>query len=96
MSNLSVRLSALTVEQLHELPQKTRRQILKQVQRLAIFPESAPIVPDETYFLFRQLMIGRHRVIYRYFMDEYEVRVYCVIHQRRRLPSADFLTHQQF
>lgn len=96
MSNVNVRLSALTIEQLEELPRKKRQLILRQVKRLQIFPESAPIVPDENYFLFRQLTVNNYRVIYRYFMDEYEVRVYCIIHQRRRLPSTEFLTHQQF
>lgn len=91
-----VRLSALVVDQLYDLPLSLRQKLFNQIKRLEVFPESASTLSDESHSQFRQLVINRHRIIYRYFMDENEVRIYCVIHERRQLPSAEFLTHLQF
>jgi plasmid stabilization system protein ParE len=51
-------------------------------------------VPE--YQPYRQLIVQAYRAVYRYDEQEDIVRVYCIVHTRRRLPTVEFLTHQQF
>jgi plasmid stabilization system protein ParE len=89
-------LSNLAVEQLREMPPPVGRAMIEALQRLRIFPESAPTITLEGYEPYRQLIVRSHRAIYRYLGDENVVRVYCVLHARRRLPASEFLSHQIF
>ncbi len=74
------------------------------LERLAVFPESAPPVlvegpvlsKVEGYEDYRQLVVRGYRAIFRYFPDEDKVHVYCILHPRRRLPAVEFLIHQTF
>jgi plasmid stabilization system protein ParE len=50
----------------------------------------------EGYEDYRQLIVRGYRAIYRYLPDENQVRVYCILHPRRRLPAIEFLLHQTF
>jgi plasmid stabilization system protein ParE len=96
MKQQTLLLSDLAVEQLGHIPPATGRQLLAAIQRLRLFPESAPIILLEGYEEFRQLFIGPYRVVYRYLPDEEQVRIYTILHQRRRFPSAEFLKYQIF
>ena len=89
-------LSDLAVDQLKEMPAKTGRQLIDGLQRLRLFPESAPRLMLEGYELYRQVVVRPYRAIYRYISIEDQVRVYCIIHSRRRLPPARFLEYQIF
>lgn len=89
-------LSDLAVDQLKEMPPHIGRQMLDAMERLRTFPESAPRLSLERYEAYRQLIIRPYRAIYRYIAEEDQVRVYCILHMRRRLPSPEFLTYQIF
>ena len=89
-------LSDLAVDQLKEMPPHIGRQLLDAVERLRTFPESAPRLSLEGYEAYRQLVIRPYRTIYRYIAEEDQVRIYCILHVRRRLPSPEFLTYQIF
>ena len=89
-------LSDLAVEQLSEMPPQMGRFMLDSLQRLRTFPRSAPPIPVEGYESFRQLPIRSYRAIYRYFTENDEVRIYCILHVRRRLPSPELLKYQLF
>lgn len=89
-------LSDLAVEQLSEMPPPVGRSMLDALQRLRTFPQSAPKVSLEGYELYRQLNVRSYRAIYRFLEEDDEVRIYCIIHTRRRLPLPEFLKHQIF
>lgn len=89
-------LSDLAVAQLSEMPPQIGRQLLQQLQRLRTFPLSAPRLQFEGYEAYRQLIVSSYRAVYRYMEETDEVRVYCILHMRRRLPSPEFLTYQIF
>ncbi|KAA3661863.1 MAG: type II toxin-antitoxin system RelE/ParE family toxin [Chloroflexi bacterium] len=89
-------LSDLAVEQLSEMPAQIGRFMLDSLQRLRTFPRSAPRVPVEGYESFRQITVRSYRAIYCYFEEKNEVRVYCILHVRRRLPSPELLKYQLF
>ena len=89
-------LSDLALNQLKEMPSAPGRQLLVALERLRTFPESAPRLTLSGYETYRQVIVSSYRAVYRYFSDTDEVRVYCIIHERRRLPSPEYLTHQIF
>lgn len=94
---MQVRFSLLARDQLHEIPEAPRRELIQAVRRqLSAFPESAPELTEEGYAGFRQLVRGRYRLIYRHRADHGEIQVYCVLHVRRRLPPLGFLRYQAF
>ena len=89
-------LSDFAVEQLTALPAAVGRPLLDSLQRLRLFPQSAPLLMLEGYDNYRQLIVQSHRAIYQYDEGEDVVRLYCTLHTRRRILSAEFLIHQQF
>jgi plasmid stabilization system protein ParE len=89
-------LSDLAVDQLREITPATGRQLLNAIQRLRTFPESASRLLLPGYEAYRQIIIRPYRIIYRFFPEDDQVRIYCVLHVRRNLPPAEFLTHQVF
>lgn len=94
---MNVQFSRLARDQLRDLPERPRRELLQAVRRqLTVFPRSAPELPGERYAGFRQLIRGGYRLIYRYDEEQDEIRVYCVLHVRRQLPPAEFLRYQAF
>lgn len=94
---MQVRFSLLARDQLRDIPETPRRDLLYAVRRqLTIFPESGPELADEDYLGFRQLTRSGYRLIYRYDEERDEVQVYCILHVRRRLPSAEFLRYRDF
>jgi plasmid stabilization system protein ParE len=93
---IEILLSDLAVDQLKEMPANAGRQMLDTLQRLRAFPESAPPVLVEGYEAYRQIVIRPFRAIYHYLPEKEEVRVYCILHTRRRLPPSEFLEHQIF
>lgn len=95
---MQVRFSLLARDQLREIPEGARLELIQAVRRQpSAFPESAPELTEEGYSGFRQLVRGGYRLIYRYHQAEHdEIRVYCVLHVRRRLPPSDFLRYQAF
>lgn len=96
MNDIEVLVSRLALAQLSALTATVGRVIVQAIMRLADFPESAPLVGQRDYEHFRQLIIRDYRVLYRYFSDEQQVRVYCVLHVKRRLPPSEFLIYQRF
>lgn len=93
---IEILLSDLAVGQLKEMPANNGRQLLDTLQRLRVFPESAPRLMVEGYESYRQVMIRPYRAIYRYLAEKEQIRVYCILHTRRRLPSSEFLDFQIF
>lgn len=92
----NVLLSDLAVEQLKEIPPELGHQMLDALQRLRLFPESAPRLSWEGYGVYRQVVVRPYRAIYRFLEEESEVRIYCILHTRRSLPSPEFLRYQTF
>ena len=93
---IEILLSDLAVDQLKEMSANAGRQMLDTLQRLRVFPESAPRLMLEGYEDYRQVVIRPYRAIYRYLPQKEEVRVYCILHTRRHLPSPEFLEYQIF
>jgi plasmid stabilization system protein ParE len=89
-------LSDLAVEQLKAMPPQAGRRMLNALQRLRLFPESAPQLHLEGYAMYRRLVVRPYQAIYRYLPEEDQVRVYCILHLRRRLLAPEFLRHQTF
>ena len=89
-------LSDLAVEQLSNLPPEIGRIILKSIQRLRTFPNSAPYLTLEGYEFYRQLITRSHRTIYKYDEKTNVVQIFCIVHLRRQLPPSEFLKHQLF
>ena len=96
MKDTLVLVSRTAEQQIHELPESAGRAVLDALARLIAFPESAPQVDAQDYEAYRQIIIRRYRAIYRYYPERNEVRVYCIIHTRRRLPSAEVLSYIEF
>jgi plasmid stabilization system protein ParE len=96
MSETEVLLSELAAEQLAALAQTVGRPLIDALARLIAFPESGPRLRLEGYEAYRQVVVKNHRAIYRYFPEENRVRVYCILHTRRRLPPIDILTYELF
>lgn len=96
MSDIAVLVSRLAGEQLTDLSPRIGRAMAQALERLTVFPESAPLLLVEGYEDCRQLVVRGYRAIYRYFPDEDQVRVYCILHPRRRLPTVEYLTYQTF
>jgi plasmid stabilization system protein ParE len=89
-------LSDLAVEQLKGMPPQAGRRMLAALQRLRLFPESAPRLTLAGYTNYRQLVVRPYQAIYRFLPEEDQVRVYCILHARRRLPAPEFLQYQTF
>lgn len=66
------------------------------LMRLAVFPESAPPRLEAGFSQYRQVIVKGYRALYRYFPNDNQVRVYCILHTRRQLPPAEFLSYQLF
>ncbi len=96
MAEAEVFLSQLAAEQLSNLAPSVGRLMGRLLRHLSDFPESSPLVFQEGYESYRQVIVNQFRAIYRYFPEENEVRVYCILHTRRALPPSEFLTYQQF
>ena len=96
MSEIEVLLSRLAAEQLAGLPPTAGRMMAKSLTHLTMFPEAAPPVLLDGYENYRQVLVKGYRAIYRYFPDDDQVRVYCILHTRRQLPAPEFLIHQLF
>ena len=96
MNEAEVLLSRLAADQLGSLSPLNGRAMAQALMRLAIFPESAPPLLEEGFSLYRQVIANGYRAIYRYFPDANQVRVYCILSTRRRLPPAEFLIYQLF
>ena len=62
------------------------RRIRGAVARLAEFPESGRTVPELPGGRYREILIGRYRVVYRYAADKDIVIALAVIHASRLLP----------
>ena len=62
-------LSDLAANQLKEMPANAGRQLLDTLQRLRLFPESAPHLVIEGYEDYRQVVIRPYRAIYRSFQN---------------------------
>ncbi|MBE2223402.1 MAG: type II toxin-antitoxin system RelE/ParE family toxin [Anaerolineae bacterium] len=89
-------LSDLAVAQLKEMPPPVGRAMIEALQRLRTFPQSAPAISLEGYETYRQLNVRSFRAVYRFTEEDNLVRVYCILHARRRLPASEFLRHQVF
>ena len=96
MDEAEVLLSQLAADQLADLSPSLGRSMGRSLLLLGNFPESGSPVSQDGYELYRQLLVSQFRAIYRYFPEEHEVRVYCILHTRRTLPPSEFLTYQQF
>jgi plasmid stabilization system protein ParE len=92
VNEVEVLLSRLAADQLGALSPSIGRAIAQALMRLAVFPESAPPLREEGFSLYRQVIVNGYRAIYRYFPDDYQVRVYCILSTRRQLPPADLST----
>ncbi|MCK4451046.1 MAG: type II toxin-antitoxin system RelE/ParE family toxin, partial [Anaerolineae bacterium] len=73
MSDIAVLVSRLAGEQLADLSPRIGRAMAQALERLAVFPESAPLLLVEGYEDYRQLVVRGYRAIYRYFPDEDKV-----------------------
>jgi plasmid stabilization system protein ParE len=96
MKEVLVLVSRTAEQQIQGLTPSVGRAMLDALARLIVFPESAPQVDEEGYETYRQVIVRRYRAIYRYLPDRSEVRVYCVIHTRRRLPPVELLSYIEF
>ena len=96
MNETQILLSRLASEQLAHLPPSRGRAMVHALRRLAVFPESAARLSEEGYEAYRQLIAQGYRAIYRYFPDNDQVRVYCLLRMRRQLPPSEFLIYQLF
>jgi plasmid stabilization system protein ParE len=91
-----VLLSDLAFEQLQEISADPGERLLNAIERLRSFPQSAPRLTLEGYEAYRQLTVQPYRVIYKYLPEEDQVRIYCIIQLRRKLPDSEFLRYQIF
>ncbi len=89
-------LSDLAIEQLNNMPSRIGRYMLESLQRLRAFPHSAPRLTIVGYEAYRQIIVHSYRAIYNYNEEHDEIRIYCILHMRRRLPSPEFLKYQLF
>ncbi|MEW5987059.1 MAG: type II toxin-antitoxin system RelE/ParE family toxin [Chloroflexota bacterium] len=96
MTEAEIILSRLALDQLASLTPTIGRTLVKALQRLAAFPESAPPVSQPGYEDYRQLIIKDYRVVYRYLGGDEQVRIYCILHIRPQLPASEFLNYQLF
>lgn len=70
MSDIAVLVSQLAGEQLTDLSPRVGRAMAQALERLIVFPESAPPVLVDGYEDYRQLVVQGYRAIYRYFPSE--------------------------
>lgn len=91
-----VLLSDLALEQLQDISHQPGERVLKAVERLRSFPQSAPRMTLDGYESYRQLTVQPYKVIYKYLPEEDQVRIYCIIHLRRKLPDSEYLRYQLF
>lgn len=96
MNEADILLSRLAIDQIAQLTPAIGRALLNALTTLARFPESTPIVPQDGYGAYRQVIVKGYRAIYRYFSEYHQVRIYCVLHTRRQLPAPEFLYYQLF
>ena len=96
MNETEVLLSRLAANQLGELPPASGRAMAQALRQLAVFPESAPPLREEGFSQYRQVIVKSYRALYRYFPNDNQVRIYCILHTRRQLPPAEFLIYQLF
>jgi mRNA-degrading endonuclease RelE of RelBE toxin-antitoxin system len=88
--------SELAVAQMERMPARAGKALLEAVGHLKFFPEIAPPVRQEGYEAYRELNQAGYRLVYCYFAEENLVRIYCVQHQRRLLPSVEYIEYQRF
>jgi toxin ParE1/3/4 len=62
------------------------QRIFDRVERLKRFPRSGGFIPEDNRQLYRQLIQGNYRVIYR--CDDEDVFVVAVYHGARLLPTS--------
>ncbi len=96
VNETEVLLSRLASEQLGNLTPESGRAMAQSLARLAVFPESAPPMLASEFEQYRQVAVRGYRAIYRYFPDDSQVRIYCILHTRRQLPAPEFLMYQLF
>ncbi len=63
--------------------------IVTAVERLCQFPKSGRHLPEFPYLPHRELIVGRHRVIYRYDARRDAIHLVTVIHGSRLLQPTD-------
>lgn len=96
MNETQVLLSQLAVDQLSNLKPKVGRTMIQTLTRLTVFPQSGSPLLVKGYEMYKQVVVKGHRAIYRYFPDEKQVRIYCILHTRRQLPAPELLIYQLF
>ena len=64
----------------------TVEKITAAAKRLGRFPQLGAIVPELSGLVYRQIIVGNYRVIYRVSKDTIEVFIVGVIHASRSLP----------
>jgi toxin ParE1/3/4 len=69
--------------------QTVLRQIRDAVRQLRDHPRSGRIVPEFDDPVYRDVIAGRYRVIYRLDADENRVRIMMVVHGSRLLPLPE-------
>lgn len=62
------------------------QRIFDRVDKLERFPRSGGFIPEDSRQIYRQLIQGNYRVIYR--CDEHDVFIVAIYHGARLLPSS--------
>ena len=68
--------------------QLTVERITNAAARLAEFPQLGEVLPEFAEHVYRQIVVGAYRLIYREDLQHDRVLVVAVIHAARRLPST--------
>lgn len=61
-------------------------QIREKVDRLGIFPESGPVIPEDRSGSIRQITIGNYRVLYRH--SKADVIIVTIVHGARNIEPS--------
>lgn len=64
----------------------TVEKITSAAKRLGRFPQLGAVVPELSGLVYRQIIVGNYRIIYRVSKDESQVFIMGVIHASRSLP----------
>ncbi len=64
-----------------------RKSLLERVELLAEFPELGRLVPKQENLLLREVIYGRHRIVYRYVQVKNSLQILRVWHSARGEPN---------